>query len=80
MIKYKHKLHITDIRFNNEDITVEYNYSKAELGHLDGTGTFDGVEIVKVLLDTVDVTKLIHSDYIEDIELDVLDKHLDNGL
>ncbi len=79
-MSYTIKKHITDIDFNNEEITVEYNFSKAELGHFDGTGTFDGVEIVKVLLDTVDVTKLIHSDYIEDIELDVLDKHLDNGL
>ena len=46
MIKYNIKLHITDISFNNEDITVEYNFAKAELGYLDGTGTFDGVEIV----------------------------------
>ena len=79
-MSYTIKKHITDINFNNEEITVEYNFSKAELGYFDGTGAFEGVEIVKVLLDTVDVTKLIHSDYIEDIELVVLDKHLDNGL
>ena len=78
MIKYNIKLHITDISFNNEDITVEYNFAKAELGYLDGTGTFDGVEIVRILLDTVDVTRLIHHDYLDEIERIVLDKHTGN--
>ena len=73
---YNIKLHITDINYNNEDITVEYNFSKAELGHFDGTGTFDGVEIVKVLIDTVDITNLLHYDYIKEIESVVLKKHL----
>ena len=73
---YNIKLYITDINYNNEDITVEYNFSKAALGHFDGTGTFDGVEIVKVLLDTVDITKLLHYDYIKEIESVVLEKHL----
>ena len=75
MIKYNIKLHVTDINFNNEDITVEYNFSKAELGYFDGTGTFDGVEIVRILLDTVDITKLIHYDYLDEIERIVLDRH-----
>ena len=74
---YNIKLHVTDINFNNEDITVEYNFSKAELGHFDGTGTFDGVEVVKVMLDTLDVTKLLHHDYIKEIESTILEKHLD---
>tara|TARA_R100001163_G_C5032278_1_gene172161 strand:+ start:272 stop:505 length:234 start_codon:yes stop_codon:yes gene_type:complete len=73
---YNIKLHVTDIKYNNEDITVEYNFSKAELGHFDGTGTFDGVEVVKVMLDTVDITKLLHHDYIKEIESVVLEKHL----
>ena len=75
MMKYNIKLHITDIHFNNKDITVEYNFSKAELDYLNGTGTFDGVEIVRVLLDSVDITKLLHEDYIDEIEDIVLDKH-----
>ena len=74
---YNIKLHVTDINFNNKDITVEYNFSKAELGHFDGTGTFDGVEVVKVMLDTLDVTKLLHHDYIKEIESIILKKHLD---
>ena len=74
---YNIKLHVTDINFNNKDITVEYNFSKAELGHFDGTGTFDGVEVVKVMLDTLDVTKLLHHDYIKEIESTILEKHLD---
>jgi hypothetical protein len=78
MIKYNIKLHITELNFNNEDITVEYNFSKAELGYLDGTGTFDGVEIVRILLDTVDITRLIHYDYKDEIERIVLEKHTGN--
>ena len=74
---YNIKLHVTDINFNNEDITVEYNFSKAELGHFDGTGTFDGVEVVKVMLDTLDVTRLLHHEYIKEIESIILEKHLD---
>jgi len=77
MIKYNIKLHATDITFKGEDITVEYNFSKAELGYFDGTGTFDGVEIVSVLLDNVNVTRLLHFDYIEQLEHIILDKHLD---
>tara|TARA_R110002020_G_scaffold29032_3_gene91885 strand:+ start:193 stop:426 length:234 start_codon:yes stop_codon:yes gene_type:complete len=76
MIKYTHKLYITEIRFNNKDITVEYNFSKAELGHFDGTGTFDGVEIVKILIDTTDITNLVHYDYLTKIERIVFDKHI----
>ena len=74
---YNIKLHVTNINFNNKDITVEYNFSKAELGHFDGTGTFDGVEVVKVMLDTLDVTRLLHHEYIKEIESIILEKHLD---
>ena len=74
---YNIKLHVTDINFNNEDITVEYNFSKAELGYLNGTGTFDGVEVVKVMLDILDVTRLLHHEYIKEIESIILKKHLD---
>ncbi len=78
MIKYTHKLHITDINYNHKDITVEYNFTKAELGYFDGTGTFDGVEIVAIRMDTVDITNLVHYDYIKEIESIVLDKHTGN--
>ena len=77
MIKYNIKLHVTDLEYKNQDITVEYNFSKAELGYFDGTGTFDGVEIVSVLLDNINVTSLLHYDYIEDLEKIILEKHLD---
>ena len=43
-MSYTIKKHITDIDFNNEEITVEYNFSKAELGHFDGTGLQIGVD------------------------------------
>ena len=77
MIKYNIKLHVIDLEYKNQDITVEYNFSKAELGYFDGTGTFDGVEIVSVLLDNINVTSLLHYDYIEDLEKIILEKHLD---
>jgi hypothetical protein len=76
---YKIKLHITDIEYNNDDLTIEYNYSKAELGYFDGTGTFEGVEIVRVLLDTVDITRQVKHNF-DDYEKIVLKQHIENGL
>lgn len=76
---YKIKLHITDIQYNNDDLTIEYNYSKAELGYFDGTGTFEGVEIVRVLLDTVDITRQVKHNF-DDYEKIVLKQHIENGL
>ena len=76
---YKIKLHITDIEYNNDDLTIEYNYSKAELGYFDGTGTFEGVEIVRVLLDTVDITNQVKHNF-DDYEEIVLQQHIENGL
>lgn len=76
---YKIKLHITDIEYNNDDLTIEYNYSKAELGYFNGTGTFEGVEIVRVLLDTVDITRQVKHNF-DDYEKIVLKQHIENGL
>ncbi len=76
---YKIKLHVTDIHYNNDDLTIEYNYSKAELGYFDGTGTFEGVEIVRVLLDTVDITNQVKHNF-DDYEEIVLQQHIENGL
>ena len=76
---YKIKLHITDIYYNNNDLTIEYNYSKAELGYFDGTGIFEGVEIVRVLLDTVDITRQVKHNF-DDYEKIVLKQHIENGL
>jgi hypothetical protein len=76
---YKIKLHITDIQYNNDDLTIEYNYSKAELGYFNGTGTFEGVEIVRVLLDTVDITRQVKHNF-DDYEKIVLKQHIENGL
>jgi hypothetical protein len=76
---YKIKLHITDIHYNNDDLTIEYRYSKAELGYFDGTGIFEGVEIVRVLLDTVDITNQVKHNF-DDYEEIVLQQHIENGL
>ena len=76
MIKYSTKLYIIEFNYKGKDITVEYNFTKAELGYLNGTGTFDGVEIVKVLVDNTDVTRLLHYDFIREIENITKEKHL----
>ena len=75
MIKYNTKLFVTDIEYNNNQITVEYNFVKAERSYFDGTGTFDGVDINKILIDNVDVTNIIHHEYADEIESMVLKKH-----
>ena len=76
---YEIKSHTTDIHYNNDDLTIKYNYSKAELGYFDGTGTFEGVEILRVLLDTVDITRQVKHNF-DDYEKIVLQKHIENGL
>ena len=76
---YEIKSHTTDIHYNNDDLTIKYNYSKAELGYFDGTGTFEGVEILRVLLDTVDITNQVKHNF-DDYEEIVLQQHIENGL
>ena len=76
MIQYTLKKHITDIEYNNEQLTVEYNFVKAERGYFDGTGTFDGVDLITISKDNVDITNLLHYDYTKDIERLVLQNHL----
>ena len=76
---YEIKSHITDINYNNDDLTIKYHYSKAELGYFDGTGTFEGVEILKVYKDTVNITRQVEHNF-DDYEKLVLKQHKENGL
>jgi len=76
---YKIKPHITNINYNNDDLTIKYNHSKAELGYFDGTGTFEGIEILKVYKDTVNITRQVEHNF-DDYEKLVLKQHLENGL
>tara|TARA_Y100000114_G_scaffold69848_1_gene63960 strand:- start:1282 stop:1515 length:234 start_codon:yes stop_codon:yes gene_type:complete len=76
---YKIKPHTTNINYNNDDLTIKYNYSKAELGYFDGTGTFEGVEILKVYKDTVNITRQVEHNF-DDYEKLVLKQHIENGL
>lgn len=70
-------LHIQDLEYQNTDIVVEYRFLESELDYFNGTGQNNDVEIYKVYVDNVDITRLmeIHFDELESI---VLDNHLGN--
>tara|TARA_R100000655_G_scaffold84807_2_gene124464 strand:- start:34 stop:276 length:243 start_codon:yes stop_codon:yes gene_type:complete len=76
MIKYKNSIHIADINFKNSDITIEYTYTESELDYFNGTGTYEHTTIKKVYKDNIDITNLLHEDYIEDLENETLEIHL----
>lgn len=70
-------LHIQDLEYQDTDIVVEYRFIESELDYFNGTGQNNDVEIYKVYVDNVDITRLmeIHFDELESI---VLDNHLGN--
>lgn len=70
-------LHIQDLEYQDTDIVVEYRFLESELDYFNGTGQNNDVEIYKVYVDNVDITRLmeIHFDELESI---VLDNHLGN--
>lgn len=70
-------LHIQDLEYQDTNIVVEYRFIESELDYFNGTGQTNDVEIYKVYVDNVDITRLmeIHFDELESI---VLDNHLGN--
>mgnify|MGYP003123074728 CR=1 FL=1 len=77
-MNYKTTIDICHIDYNGIELTIGYEFAKAELGYYDGTGTFDGVEIRKVFTDNVDVTPLLNYELVKDLEKIVLDNHSGN--
>tara|TARA_R100000231_G_scaffold15402_1_gene16364 strand:- start:5501 stop:5728 length:228 start_codon:yes stop_codon:yes gene_type:complete len=69
--------HIQDLEFRNTDIVVEYKFIESELNYFSGTGQKEDVEIYKVLVDNVNITRLMLV-YEKELEKIVLDNHLGN--
>tara|TARA_R100000734_G_C3295563_1_gene86794 strand:+ start:767 stop:1003 length:237 start_codon:yes stop_codon:yes gene_type:complete len=76
MIKSNTTKHIADLKFFNSHITIEYTFIEAELDYFNGTGTYEHTTINKVYKDNIDITDLLHDDYIEDLENQTLEIHL----
>ena len=76
MNKIESTRHIADIKYFNSDITIEYTFVETELDYFNGTGTYEHTTINKVYKDNIDITDLLHDDYIEDLENQTLEIHL----
>lgn len=70
-------LHIQDLEYQDTDIVVEYRFLESELDYFNGTGQNNDVEIYKVYVDNVDITRLMEIHF-DELEIIVLDNHLGN--
>ena len=76
MTRYNSEANIYDTIYEHRYITIEYDFTSSELDYFEGTGTFDGVTINRILEDNLDITNNFTQEDLEFLRDQIFEYHI----